>query len=90
MEDGQVMNLSSIFSNKKESAVSPLNDPFKKDCIHEFHVHMFTECVSPYNKYFIGRVCFKNGQTSGEQSFPRTDSFEKLIKDMEAFVNSFK
>ena len=70
------------------NGISILKDPFKKDCVTEVMLKIATSCFSPYEKYCYAYVEFKNGNTTGKQNFPRCNDFNKLTKDVQAFIET--
>lgn len=53
----------------KRTAVSSINDPFKKECLKEISLFAHRSMFSPYYFRFSGSVEFQNGNTKGEQNF---------------------
>lgn len=53
----------------KRTAVSGLNDPFKKECLKNISIFADRSMFSPYYFSFSGSVEFQNGNTKGEQRF---------------------
>ena len=53
----------------KRTAVSGLNDPFKKECLKDISIFAHRSMFDPYHFSFSGTVGFQNGNTNGEQKF---------------------
>lgn len=77
------MSLLSLLSDKKE--LSPVNDPFKKDCLKSVHAHVMKFYDGTFS--FTGSIEFKNGDTEGTQKFS-ADDFGSLIQKMESFIKT--
>lgn len=60
--------LEKIMGSKK-TAVSGLNDPFKKECLTNISLRAHRNIFAPYNFRFSGTVEFQNENTKGEQEF---------------------
>lgn len=65
-------------------------DPFKKDCIKDIDIHMTSPWIGNGAPYWWATVAFKNGNTEGKQKFDgyKVDEFERLIRDIQNFINS--
>lgn len=67
-----------------ESLPNCINNPFKKECIEEIHIHMFKR----FNGCsFIGSIKFVNNGTEGVQRFEGKDLADVFIKIREFCVN---
>lgn len=75
------MNLLSTFLEDKK--ISPVTDPFTKDCITAIHTHMMKQRDGKFS--ISGSVEFTNGSTEGKQKF-NADDFGALVKSMESFI----
>ena len=72
----------------KPSAMSILNDPFRKDKWVAMHIHMYNE-NSFCGKNISATVEFENGNTKGEQKFT-DDTFAGLVTQIENFIATLK
>ena len=67
---------------KLDDSLDVLANPFKQNCIHVIHIHL-------YRTNMTARVEFQNGDTRGEQNF-KADNFNSLIKRIGIFLESLE
>lgn len=78
--------MNSMTQDLKDSAASVLTDPFKKQKM----VSLSTHCYCIYGSWtYTGRICFKSGDTEGEQKF-KSDSLSSLLNKMQAFIETME
>lgn len=75
------MNILDKFT--EDQNISPMSDPFKKECITKVLIHIYKDHKN--NFLHSGFVEFTNGDTEGKQNF-KADDFLSLVKKMEVFV----
>lgn len=75
-----------LLETASRESLSILNDPFSKEGITDISTHCYKSLFNGDWKY-TGRVCFKNGSTSGEQEF-KAKSFSDLLIRVQEFINS--
>lgn len=80
------MGLLKMFELKDGQSLSILNDPFKKECVAELHIHWYSGKYS-FSNGISGSVEFKNGTTSGVQKFTG-ETIADIVQKMESFINS--
>ena len=68
------------------SKISLVTDPFKIEKLSEIHMHGYS---GRYNEW-SATVEFKNGSTSGKQSFKVVgfENFGDLVSQIQTFINS--
>ena len=74
-------------SHNDSYGVLPITDPFKNECIEKICVFCYPN--STYNKPVSGHICFRNGNTKGEQEFEGTD-IVSVIKEMYRFCEQLQ
>ena len=79
----------SLLGKFGESRMSIFKDPFNKENIISFSMEMDTHLFKK-DKYFYGRVRFKNGNTEGTQRTKTYDNFDDLYMEMKQIFESLK
>ena len=77
--------ISNIFG-KQEYTPSELKDPFNKKSLDGIRMYVHRHTIYKDKIQIYAYVKFENGNTTGEQKV-EAESFEELIKKVEAFIN---
>lgn len=72
---------------KARNAISPLKDPFSKDCIDSIHIDIYPR--RNYGRPMNCRVEFMNGQTEGTQRFDGHD-LQAMMVEVQSFIDSLE
>lgn len=72
--------------NECNKSVSPLKDPFEKDCVTSISMRYWKGSFSD-DWYFTGTVEFINGNTKGEQKFD-CSSPDQLHAEINEFLKT--
>ena len=71
----------------KKSELIGFNDPFNKEKVTSIRIRKTEKWLSDGFHPWQADIDFKNGNTSGQQSFENED-FGTLVAEMEAFINA--
>lgn len=75
---------------KTQQAVSPLKDPFSKDCIASINISIYGKASGmSFMAPVQATVSFKNGDTKGSQNFSGTE-LPIVAAKVQAFIDSLK
>jgi len=70
---------------KARSSVSPLKDPFSKECIDSIHIDIYPR--RSFGQPMNCRVEFMNGKTEGTQRFAGHD-LKAMMVEVQSFIDS--
>ena len=85
------MNITKLFNPGQGSKLSVVSDPFKANKIKSISLNYHKKMFETY-WVWEANIRFQNGNTEGTQRFEVADSsdynsFEKITKDIQAFIN---
>lgn len=72
---------------KAKNAVSPLTDPFKKDCIYWISIEIHRPTT--WRKSVEVTVRFQNGSTHGHQKI-EGDELPSVMQEVQAFIDNLE
>lgn len=76
-----------LLGNVTGKELSPIKDPFKKDCVKEIMIR-YSQMWSSDPPYWYANIEFKNGNTEAKQRTPNCETFEEVIVHMKQILNS--
>ena len=81
----------SLLTDNQGAMPSVILDPFKDSCIEAVRLTIRRGFFSDERNmfFFEGRIEFKNGATTGEQSF-KENSFNELVTKIQATLETLK
>jgi len=74
---------------KTSHSISIFKDPFNKKSIEGIHIHISKHILEPRNLYVVASVCFKNGNTEGEQKI-QAETFDECVQKIQIFIDSLE
>lgn len=78
-----------LLKGEDSSTIQVQKDPFRKNCIERVSI-IFRKTLFTDSPVWDGNICFKNGQTKGEQDFTVNgeDGFQELVNQVQNFIKS--
>lgn len=68
--------------------VSVINNPFIKEGLENIYINYRGASVFSARPYWVARVTFRNGNTTGEQSTPQCAEYKEMMRHLEQIIQS--